>query len=150
MTTPLKHARGIQLLIKIGDGASPEQFTQYCSVNTQRGITFTAGTNDQDVIDCDDPEALAWVIREKTNLSVTINGSGTVNTPDIETFFDFLVSPDPRNCQVIVDVPSADGGLGFEGALHLTEFTITGNRGEKMSTSMTMVSDGIISKFDPS
>lgn len=138
----IKHARGVKLLLKVGDGASPEVFSTYCSVNADRGITFTAGINEQDVIDCADPDAVAWVAREKTNLSAAITGSGMLNTPDVEEFFDWQTSEEAKNVKVVVDVPSADGGVIFSGRFHLTEFSITGNRGEKMQASISLSSDG--------
>lgn len=85
----VKHARGVKLLIKVGDGATPEVFETYCSINAERGITFTAGTNDQDIPDCQDPDAIAWVVREKTNLSASITGSGVLDTGDVQDFFDW-------------------------------------------------------------
>lgn len=140
----VKHARGVKLLLKVGDGADPEVFTQQCSINADRGITFTAGANDQEVIDCEDPDAIAWVLREKTNLSASFNGSGLLNTPDLPFFFAFWKDPESRNCKVIVDVPGADGGIIWSGAWHMTEFGVTGNRGEKAQVSIAMASDGEI------
>lgn len=140
----VKHARGVKLLIKVGNGASPEVFATYCSINAERGITFNAGSNDQDIPDCSDPDAIAWVVREKTNLSASISGAGMLNTPDVQEFYDWLTSDDSRNVKVVVDVPSSDGGVIFSGAFHLTEFAITGNRGEKMQASVTLASDGEI------
>nr|WP_312991054.1 phage tail tube protein [Brevundimonas diminuta] len=141
----VKHARGVKLLIKVGDGASPEVFSTPCSINAERGITFTAGANDQDIPDCTNPDAIAWVVREKTNLSASITGSGVLDTEDAEFFFDWLKSEDPKNVKVIVDVPASDGGVIFTGAFHLTEFSITGNRGEKMQASVSLSSSGEIS-----
>ncbi len=140
----VKHARGVKLLIKVGDGATPEVFSTPCSINAERGITFTAGVNDQDIPDCSNPDAIAWVVREKTNLSASITGSGTLDTEDAEFFFDWLKSEDPKNVKVIVDVPAARGGVIFTGSFHLTEFSITGNRAEKMQASISLSSDGEI------
>lgn len=140
----IKHASGVKLLVKIGDGASPEVFSTFCTINAERGITFTAGTNDQDIPDCSDPEKIAWVVREKSNLSATITGAGVVNTPDVQEFYDYLISPTSRNVKVIVDVPSSDGGVIFSGKFHLTEFSITGNRGEKQNANISLSSDGAI------
>jgi predicted secreted protein len=137
-------ARGTKLLIKIGDGGAPEVFTQYCSINSDRGITFSSDTSDQDIPDCTDPELLAWVAREKTSLSAEIAGAGVLNTPDTQEFFDYFESPDSRNCMVVVDVPSLEGGVIFTGKFHLTQFEITGNRGEKMQASVTFISDGAV------
>ena len=138
----IKNARGVLLVLKVGDGASPEQFTQFCSINTQRGITFTTATNESVDIDCDDPEAVAWLAREKQSLSAAVTGAGTLNTPDVQDFFDWLTDENAKNCQIVVDVPSADGGVIFEGAFHLTEFAITGDRGAKMECSISLASDG--------
>jgi predicted secreted protein len=140
----VKHTRGVKLLLKVGDGAEPEVFAQYCSINAERGITFTATTNDVDIPDCEDPDLLAWVVREKASLSVSVTGSGTLNTPDVEDFFAWFNSPDAKNCKIIVDVAAADGGVTFTGAFHLTEFSLTGNRGEKMQASVSLASDGAI------
>jgi hypothetical protein len=60
----------------------------------------------------------------------------------VQDFFDWLTSDASKNCQVVVDVPSADGGVIFEGAFHLTEFAITGDRGAKMECNVTLASDG--------
>lgn len=144
--TDVKHTRGVKVLLKIGNGADPEVFAQSCSINAERGITFTAGTNDTEVINCEDPEQLAWILREKTNLSCSINGAGLLNTPDVADYFEWLESPDPRNCKLVIDVPAADGGVVFSGAYHLTEFSITGNRGEKAQASVALQSDGRIIK----
>jgi hypothetical protein len=140
----VKHARGVKLLIKVGDGASPEVFSTPCSINAERGITITSGVNDQDIPDCTNPDAIAWVVREKTNLSASITGSGVLDTEDAEFFFDWVKSEEPKNVKVIVDVPAVDGGVIFTGAFHLTEFSITGNRGEKMQSSISLSSSGEI------
>lgn len=142
----IKHARGVSLLLKVGDGASPETFAKFCSINAARGITFSSATNEFPAIDCETPEDVAWVLREKASLSAAVTGAGTLNTPDVGEFYDWLVSPDSKNCQVVVDVPSADGGVIFEGFFHLTEFAITGDRGTKQEVTITLASDGEITK----
>lgn len=138
----VKHARGVKLLLKMGDGVSPEVFTAICTINAARSISGTTATNDFNIPDCLDPDALAFVTREKVSISYSVSGAGILNTPDVEDLTDWLASPDSKNCQIIVDVPSADGGVIFEGAFHLTEFQITGDRGGKMEASISLVSDG--------
>jgi len=138
----VKHARGVKLLLKVGNGASPEVFAAFCSINAARGISFSSTTNDFNIPDCDDPETIAWVAREKDGLSVAVTGAGILNTPDVEEFYDWFVSPESKNCQIVVDVPSVDGGVIFEGAFHLTDFEITGDRGGKMENSLSLASDG--------
>lgn len=138
----VKHARGVKLLLKVGNGGTPEVFAAYCSINAARGITFSSTTNEFQEIDCDNPDQVAWMVREKTALSVAVSGAGMLNTPDLEAFFDWWKDETAKNCQIVVDVPDADGGLIFEGAFHLTEFGVTGDRGSKMEVSLSLASDG--------
>lgn len=138
----VKHARGVALLLKLSNGASPEVLTIYCSINAARGITFTSATNDFSIPDCVDLDKIAWLAREKVSLSVGVTGAGILNTPDVKPFFDWWKSEDSRTCEIVVDVPAADGGVIFAGKLHLTEFSITGDRGAKQEVSITLASDG--------
>lgn len=145
----VKHARGVKLLLKVGDGAGPEVFTAKCSINAARGISFSAQTNDFNVPDCADPDLIAWIVREKVSLSVSINGAGILNTPDVEPFFVWFASELSKNCQLhLADVLAADGGGYFAGAFHLTDFQITGDRGGKMEVSLTLASDGAVTWTD--
>lgn len=146
-SNPVKNAKGVKLLLKVGDGGSPtENFTTYCSVNAARGITFTAQANEINIPDCSDPEKIAWLAREKTTLSVGVTGAGMLNTPDLDDFFSWWTSEDSRNCQIVVDVPSVDGGAVFAGAFHLTEFAVTGDVGARIQVSLTLASDGEVVK----
>lgn len=140
----VKSARGVKLVLKVGDGMSPEVFAAKCSINAARGITFSSTTNEFPDINCDDPDAVAFVLTEKVNLSAKISGAGICNTPDVQGFFDWIVSPDSKNCQVVLDVPSADGGVIFEGAFQLTEFALTGDRGAKVENTISLASDGTV------
>jgi hypothetical protein len=140
----VKYASGVKLVIMIGDGATPEVFTAYCTVNAARSIKGDAATNDFNIPDCDDPDMVGWLAREKVSLSYTLSGAGILNTPDVQVFAEYLADPLSRNCQIIVDVPAADGGVMFAGPFHLTSFEITGDRGKKMEATLSMVSDGEI------
>ncbi|RZJ44958.1 MAG: hypothetical protein EON87_08725 [Brevundimonas sp.] len=142
----IKHVRGVKLLIKVALPSAPTVFNTFCTINAERGITFAAGSNDQDVIDCADLEAVSWVLREKTNLSASITGSGTLNSPDVDTFYQWLTDQNSWNVKVILDVPGADGGVIFTGKFHNTEFSLTGNKGEKVQASISLSSDGAITK----
>ncbi len=141
-----KTLKGKSLLIKIGDGATPtEVFAHPCLINADRGIAFATETNDTRVPDCDDPELLAWLEREVVSLSATINGAGTLNTPDVEDFFDWLASGDPKNIRVeLQGVSGANGGGYFGMAALLTAFEITGSIGQRSQCSITLASTGAV------
>ena len=52
-----------KFLVKIGDGAAPEVFTDPCGL-TSKGFTRTANLNDTNIPDCDDPDAPSWLGRD--------------------------------------------------------------------------------------
>jgi hypothetical protein len=138
--------RGSQLTIRIGDGGDPEAFAHPCSINSERGIQFAAETRNNNVPDCDDPEAVVWQGTEKSSLSCTITGAGTLNASDQDIFFDWLESEDPKNVKVYDGISGASGGRIYTGAFHLTQFDKTGNFGEKVQVRITLVSDGVVTK----
>lgn len=143
------HMRGVKLLIKVGDAASPEVFSIYCSINSDRGISFAAQTNDFNIPDCADPDAMSWLVREKVSLSGDISGAGTLNTPDTEAFFDWVTSANTRNVQVHLDgVTGANGGGYWSGAYHCTQFDVTGGQGTKVQCNITLQSDGEVTWTD--
>lgn len=138
----IKHARGVALVLKVGDGGSPEDFVARCTINAARSFSGDAATNEFNIPDCDDPTALPAVVREKVSTSYTISGAGTLNTPDLAGFNNWLASPYSKNCQIIVDVAGSLGGEIFQGAFHLTHFDISGDQGGKIEAAITLVSDG--------
>jgi hypothetical protein len=145
----VKHMRGVKLLIKVGDGASPEVFTANCTINAARGINFEARTNEFNIPDCDDPDLMAWVAREKVSLSGDISGAGILNTPDAQTYFDWVSSADAQNVRVYLDgISAADGGGYWAGAYHCTQFNVTGDRGGKVEATITLQSDGAVTWTD--
>lgn len=139
--TAVAHAKGVTLVLKVGDGASPEVFTPKCSINSERGITFTATLSDTVIPDCTDPEAIATVARDKTDYSASFTGAGILDVGEELEMFNWLVSPDSKNCKVIV---AGAGGTTFTAAWHLGEFAITGNLGGKLEFSCSLSSDGAV------
>lgn len=144
----VKAVSGSKLLIAIGNGASPEVFAHGCTINGQRAISLQAETNDFVLPDCDAPEAMAWLSREKRALGATISGEGVLNSTDLETYFQWFVSADGRNVRTILDVTGANGGGYMAGRFLLTALEVSGNRGEKVSVSLTLLSDGVVAWTD--
>lgn len=137
-----KGTRGVRLVVKVGDGASPEVFAPLCTINAERGITFNAQTNDDTVPNCDEPEAIKFLSREKSSLSVDVTGGGKNNKTDNKKLWDWWKSPDPKNVQVVLDDDDPANVVTWEGAFHLTQYDLTGNDGEKVNSTMTLSSDG--------
>jgi len=140
MTKPIT-APGAKLIIKLGDGATPEVFTAPCGINT-RGINFTKATNETNVPDCADPEAPSWTERGIVSMSTEVSGNGVLAMENLTNWQAFLDSTVSKNCQIWIDVPSTDHGGHWDGKFHLTGFNVTGEIGNKVQAAITMQSDG--------
>lgn len=140
---------GKSLLIKVSDGAGTPVFAHPCLINAARGIDFTAETNDTRIPDCDDPELIAWIKREKVSMSGSISGAGVLNTTDTEFYFSWVKSPDPIAVRVeFSGVVLADGGGWFAGNFHCTQFGVSGDLGDYVQANIGLVSDGDIAWVD--
>lgn len=136
---------GEQILIQVGDGQATEAFTHPCLINTERGIQFSAETTSTPVPDCADPSAPAWNVTEKSSLGCTITGSGLLDVASIEEYDAWFNSKDTKNVKAKVN---KTGGSTWTGAFHLTEFSVSGNRKEKATCSITLVSSGAVVRSD--
>ena len=138
-------SRASQLIIKLGDGETPEVFLAPCGLNT-KGINFTKEMNDTPVPDCDNPDAPAWTERAVTTLSAQVSGDGILSMADLDTWWDFNTSTISKNAQVVlaVDAPNAALGGMWTGKFLMQGFNVTGELGNKVQVAVDLLSDGEI------
>lgn len=142
---PVKTINGTQLLVQIGDGASPEVFAADCLINTDRGISFSSDTNEFIVPDCDSPDDPAWKETTKDGLAAAITGGGMLHSSSIPDWHDWFISKDTKNVRVLMNnVSLANGGGHWAGAFHLTSWELSGTRNEKATVSVTLASSGVV------
>jgi predicted secreted protein len=144
--TAIVKLRGTQLLIKVGDGNSPETFAHPCLINTKRGLKFTSSSNKVITPDCDNPDDPAWNEVIKDALSAAIDGAGKLDNKvaTIQFYDEFFRSADARNVRVCL------GTKGYwEGPFQLTGWEITGERGNNAESSLSLESDGELGPFTP-
>ena len=132
---------GSQILIKVGDGATPEVFTHPCLINADRAFTLNAETNQFDVPDCANPQDPGWKTTNKTSLSASISGSGMIERTDMALFDAWLISKDPKNIQIEV---GGSGGRKYTGSFHLTSLEWTGTPKENATCTISLASTGAI------
>jgi len=133
---------GAKILVKVGDGGSPETFAHPCLINSSRSVQSTASTTESAIPDCDNPEAPAWLEREKDTLSVTITGEGIMDASDTSDYFAWLTSENSKNVKAVVNNGGGANEFTFDGKFHLTEFQVSGERKERAQVSITLVSTG--------
>ncbi|HEY4309486.1 MAG TPA: phage tail tube protein [Pirellulales bacterium] len=128
-----------EFVIAIGDGASPEVFAAPCGL-TSKTFNGQADTNDTLVPDCDDPDAPAWKERAVTSLSRDISGDGVLATEFVETWDDWFASGLSKNCKVTT------AGHTWTAPYVLSQFTMSGALGDKVKISVSMQSDGQVTR----
>jgi len=131
---------GAKVLIKVGDGASPEVFAHPCLINSTRSVEGAATTVDSVIPDCNDQSLPAWITRDKDSLSYTVSGEGVVHADDIESYVNWLKQTAPKNCQIEIN----NGGTGqtLSGSFHLTAFSVNAERENRATVSITLLSTG--------
>jgi len=135
--------KGTQLLIKVGDGATPtETFAHPCLINASRSLSFTTETNEILIPDCSNPEDPIWPVIIKTAISASISGAGKLELADLSSYFNWVNSPNSKNCQIVVGVLADVTGGYFSGAFALTDFEMSGDHGEMVECSISLKSDG--------
>lgn len=137
--TPLS---GKKFLVQLGDGGSPtEAFDEPCGLTT-RGIAFTKATSETVMPDCDDADVVPFVTREAISRSVTVSGSGKVARESLAAWRQFWEDEGTRNCRFVVPGTGAQGGGRWQGAWHLSSFSVTAVYGESADIEIEMVSSG--------
>lgn len=135
---------GTKLLILVGDGATPEVFSQPCGLIT-RVFNLSASTSSTLIPDCDDPEAPAWEAKDVNALSAQITGAGVLAVEAYAFWRNWFMNAVSKNVQINFDAP----GMGYyAGSFIMSKFQNTGTRGQKITVDVTMDNDGAVTWVD--
>jgi predicted secreted protein len=124
-----------QFLIQLGNGADPEVFASPCGLNS-RGFDRTAATSDTNVPDCDNPDAPSWLERDVVSLSASLSGSGVVADEDFDTWDAWFTAATSKNVQIKL------GNRTWLGPMKLSSLKVSGQRGQRVTFTATLDSDG--------
>jgi Phage tail tube protein len=103
------------VVVSLGDGATPEVFTEPCGF-TSKSFDCDAATSNAVIPDCDDPEAPAWEIAGVSSKSMVINGDGVLAKDSYEAWRLFWDGGVQQNVRVTL------GDLGYwEGPCIITK-----------------------------
>ncbi|NNU59728.1 phage major tail protein, TP901-1 family [Ochrobactrum soli] len=128
---------GRLLLIQIGDGATPEVFTNLCGLQT-RSFNMSANSVDTTIPDCQNPGATPQKTGVPGIKQRTFTGSGKFVAGANSAYFVSKVN-DAAIFNAIVIVP----GLGsYEGPWFVTDFEFSGEQEGNMDFSATFEAAG--------
>ncbi len=129
--------KGSELLIKVGDGASPEVFTTIAGLQTK---SLAINAEQVDVTTADDTSKFRQLLAGAGIKSVEVSGNGVFkDDASEETVRAEMFAQTHKNYQVIVP----DFGT-FEGAFQITSLEYGGDHRLEATWSMAMASAGDI------
>lgn len=128
--------------VLIGDGADPEAFAAPCGF-TERSISFNRELSDTNVPDCADEDAPSWLERDVTSMSATIGGTGVLEATALPTWLGLLETTASFNARVELWREGVKVGH-WQGAFQLESFETSGTKGERVSVTVSLQSDGAV------
>jgi TP901-1 family phage major tail protein len=129
--------KGRLLLIKIGDAASPEAFSNLCGLKT-RSFNLSANEVDTTVPDCANPGNAVQKTSEPGIVNRTFSGSGAfVSGTVAAALMTHVREATVFNAQVVVP-----GEGTYEGSFMVSDFEFSGEMEGNMEFSATFVAAG--------
>jgi hypothetical protein len=138
--TAIKAVKFKSMIISIGDGATPEVFVARCSLNSSRGLEFKAKTEQTNLPDCDDPDLVGWAGVQKSELSCSMDGEGTLHINDNPLFFTWFTNNVSMNCKIILT--SGAVTQTYTGKFMLVDYSVKAQKGQYVNASLKFEADG--------
>lgn len=138
------NAPGEQLVLQLGNGASPEVFTASCTINTQRSLALTATASVTELADCVTPSNPAQVVRQIKSIDLKFTGQGIADAPSLLALMQWWQGGAAKNIKIIENRTGANGGFTYSLAAVCTAIELAGVRGEMQTFSITVEASGPI------
>ncbi len=125
----------------IGDGETPEVFGAPCGF-TSLNLTVNIETSSVNVPDCTDPGLPSWLISDEVSKQVVVGGSGVIDTDALQDWRDWLLEGGEKNVRWVTSGSSANGGGYWQAPGILTQYSETGERGQRWNTEIQITLNG--------
>lgn len=128
-------ANGENILVQIGDGATPEVFAHDCLINGDRAIAMTASTITNVVPNCTDPTAPSKTMRAVDATDSSISGGGKMHASSVKAWMDWHKAGTPKNVRV---KNNTSGSWQVAGSYLLTSFNVNGTPKTSAEVTITL------------
>lgn len=134
--------KGSLVAIYLEDPDVPGTFIKPCGLN-RHSVQFTKNAEEVEVPDCDDPEAPQWIERDVRSLDMSANGEGILAAESINDWWNAFNTTDTVNARVYVGaVNDTQNGYFWAGAVHVNNFQVEGQTGQRATVTIGVVSSG--------
>ena len=127
----------VRVLLESRD--SPNVYLAPCGF-TQRSVTFNKALNEFQLPDCDDPDAVSWLGRDATSLSMSVSGEGVLASESVETWLEAWEDVDSVGVKIEMEFPSKL--ITWTGLMHIENLEATAPSGQRVTMTVSMQSDG--------
>jgi hypothetical protein len=127
----------VRVLLESRD--SPNVYLAPCGF-TQRSVTFNKALNEFQLPDCDDPDAVSWLGRDATSLSMSVSGEGVLASESVETWLEAWEDVDSVGVKIEMEFPSKL--ITWTGLMHIENLEATAPNGQRVTMTVSMQSDG--------
>jgi hypothetical protein len=136
-----------EVVIKVGDGGSSENFTAKAMINLDRSLGITHNYEEDELPDTETPTNPHDIMRYLRSIDYNVSGSGKVHAGDLDEFIDWAATGTIKNCQIHIG-PVTDGRY-IEGGFYC-QFEVTGQvkRNAECSITLTPFNTGAVSVND--
>lgn len=128
--------------VLLGDGGSPETFATPCGF-TERSFSLSKEMGESNVPDCDDEDGASWIERDVVSKSAEVSGEGMLDASALATWQNFWDTDASRNARVELWRLGVKVGH-WQGLFHMESFETAATKGERVSVSVAMQSDGAV------
>ncbi len=140
LATTLKFS---ELILKIGDGASPtEGFALICGI-IAKSVTFSSNVVENKIPSCTESEAMTLYRNiDDQSMEVTASGVLDVTAAAFEKMRAWKASSAPKNIELIVDKPFGSNGGMWTGSFVMPTFKLDTKHADITNFDITLQSNG--------
>lgn len=132
--------RGGKVRVLLGDETvTPVVYEAPCGF-TSRALTWTKALEDVSIPDCEFPDAVDWLARDATSLSISISAEGVLAEESKDTWFEAWENVESVPVRIEIEWPSATDVI--TGRMHVESLEITAANGQRVTLNVSMQSDG--------
>lgn len=142
MANNVNNVSGEQLLLLLGNGASPEVFIATSTINTTRSLDMTAIASVTELADVITPSNPAVTYRQIKSYDLKFTGAGIADGPSILALLTFMQSGAQKNIRVVQNRTGAQGGFNITLPMVMTNLQLAGTRGDMQTFTATFEAAG--------
>jgi predicted secreted protein len=142
MSNNVNNVAGEQLLVQLGNGATPEVFASTATINTNRAIDMSAVASVTELADTVTPSNPAITYRQIKSYDLKVTGAGVADAPSILALINWWQSGARKNVKLIQNLTGAQGGFTFALPMVITQMQLAGVRGDMQTFTCTLEGAG--------